>query len=387
MPTASPTGCPWTRGRRDAAAASRRTRRRRHGPVAAGSRSRPQRFVHLRRAARARCGSRSLQRETRDRRRAAAARRRSDTHGLRRVERPRRGSDTRLRRPRRSPDRGRRRRRRRSADRRHADVPSSATGIKTIDLWCPLAGAWARAPDTRVRPRRHRARVGAVVPGGTQRSGRRVDRVRAGADRPRRRAPRPGRVGPGRHGAACRWRRRPHRWTTSWPRSTTASAWPDDGDLLVVFAETGRLHAIDERLGGAGPSRRRHLVGAPTRWQSVGPDTGGEPVPGFDRVRPRAGQDADGGRPSARRRGARSPIPRTRPLADRARATMTDALDEYLSPAVLRRRTRHGSSRASRSPATSCADRWPPSSNRRSSDQVGRAQIVVGSNRTRVEYR
>ena len=103
-----------------------------------------------------------------------------------------------------------------------------------------------------------------------------------------------------------------------------------DDALLVVFAETGRLHAIDERLVQLAQRNGVTLIVAPLDGSVAPPRPEGSPYQAsivFDRERAKVGRwPAVGSASWSKVADAASAD-----LANRARTEMTDALDAYLA--------------------------------------------------------
>jgi RNA polymerase sigma-70 factor (ECF subfamily) len=102
------------------------------------------------------------------------------------------------------------------------------------------------------------------------------------------------------------------------------------GALLVVFAETGHLHAVDERLGELALRDGVTLVVAPLDGTVAPPGPAGSPYQAsivFDVERARRGRWPAIGAASW----SKASTPAVAALADRARAGMTEALDGYLA--------------------------------------------------------
>lgn len=104
--------------------------------------------------------------------------------------------------------------------------------------------------------------------------------------------------------------------------------------LLVVFAETGRVHAVEERLPVLARRAGVTVVVAPLDGSATAPLPGGSPY--------LASVEFDVERARRRQWPAISPAswskvahPEIAPLAERARATTSDALEQYLAQRFL----------------------------------------------------
>jgi RNA polymerase sigma factor (sigma-70 family) len=103
----------------------------------------------------------------------------------------------------------------------------------------------------------------------------------------------------------------------------------EDRDLVVVFAETGRLHAVDERLGDLARRDGVTLVVAPLDGTVSAPRRDGSPYLAsivFDAERAKRQRWPAIGSDSWSKAGDAE----TQTLAARARAEMSEELDEYL---------------------------------------------------------
>jgi len=211
----------------------------------------------------------------------------------------------------------------------HAPSPSSATGIKAIDLWCPLpqqglvhlAPGYGFGAIVLLSELSRRAAIGgqqvvwtgfvpapldlgdlhhAVAEGGI------ADRVTLALAAPT--AP-------------------DHEQIAALDVGMTAAT---DGGLLIVFIETGHFLSVDQRLMELAKRPGTTIVVAPLQATSQPPPHGTRPYLAsiaFDKQR------AVRGRWPAISSGSWSLVatPEMATLADQARLAMTDDLDEYLS--------------------------------------------------------
>ena len=212
-----------------------------------------------------------------------------------------------------------------------SDVPSHATGIKAIDLWCPL-------PERGLAHLTPGFGVGAVVLISELSyrfacAGRTVvwtGFVQSPTD-----------LGDVHHALAesdvgdrvtvsMAAPSAPLRAQVSALDEGIHVAQQEAGTLLVVFAETGRLHMIDERLAVLAARDGLTLVVAPLDGSVDPPRPTGSPYLAsivFDVDRARRGQWPAVGAASWSKVGE----PAVAALAEAARAHVTDALDEYLA--------------------------------------------------------
>ena len=210
------------------------------------------------------------------------------------------------------------------------DVPAQTTGIKTIDLWCPLPAARSRPPDTGLRARRDRADRASSRTGPRARG---RDVVWTGF------AEAPTDLGDIHHALAeadlvdqvsCRWRHRPRRSPSSSRRSTVASPLPR---TAPSSSSSARRADSTPSMNGS-PRWRRATV---SRWSSLRSTARSDrrartAAPTSRRSSSTSSAPDDGGgRPSGPPRGADPATSATAALAERARTGMTDALDEYLA--------------------------------------------------------
>ncbi len=209
------------------------------------------------------------------------------------------------------------------------DVPAQTTGIKTIDLWCPL-------PERGLVHLTPGYGLGAIVLI-AELSYRAATRGRlvvwTGF------APAPTDLGDIHHALAES--DLVDRVTvsiaapTAPPRDQLAAldrgiSRAGDGALLVVFGETGRLHTIEERLAALAARNGVTLIVGPLDGSVGPPRRHGSPYLAsieFDAERARRGRWPAVGSSSW----SRSSDVATAALAERARAGMTDALDDYLA--------------------------------------------------------
>jgi RNA polymerase sigma factor (sigma-70 family) len=207
---------------------------------------------------------------------------------------------------------------------------AAATGIKTIDLWCPL-------PERGLVHLTPGFGIGAMVlvaelSARAARAGHHV--VWTGF------VPAPTDLGDIRHALAeCALVddvvlfMAPHTVTRGEQVAAldrgVAHAAPD-GALLVVFSETGSLHLVEERLAALAARPGVTLVVGPLDGSSPPPRPDGSPYLAsieFDRDRAVRGRWPAVGSASWSKVADQA----TAALADRARAHMTDELDEYLA--------------------------------------------------------
>jgi hypothetical protein len=210
----------------------------------------------------------------------------------------------------------------------HVEVPAHATGIKAIDLWCPLPvrglvhltpgfglGAVVLVCELSLRAIRSGRAVTwtgfvqaptdlgdihhALAEGGIS------DAVRVSLAAPT--APLREQV-------------------SAFERGVRGAG---ERDLVVVFAETGRLHAVDERLGELARREGVALVVAPLDGTVSAPRRDGSPYLAsivFDAERAKRQRWPAIGSDSWSKVGDAE----TQTLAARARVEMSEALDEYL---------------------------------------------------------